>query len=38
MIASAAIEKNIPLLHNDKDIQPIEKHCGLKVLSSNKKN
>ncbi len=38
MIASAAIEKNIPLLHNDKDFQPIEKHCGLKVLSSNKKN
>jgi len=37
MIASAAIEKNIPLLHNDKDFQPIEKHCGLKVLSSNEK-
>lgn len=37
MIASAAIEKDIPLLHNDKDFQPIEKHCGLKVLSSNEK-
>ncbi len=34
MIASAAIENDIPLLHNDKGFQPIEKHCGLKVLSS----
>ena len=37
MIASAAIEKDIPLLHNDKNFQPIEKYCGLKVLSSNEK-
>ena len=35
MIASTAIENDIPLLHNDKDFRPIEKHCGLKVLSSN---
>ena len=35
MIASAAIENDILLLHNDKDFQPIEKHCGLKVLSLN---
>jgi predicted nucleic acid-binding protein len=33
MIASVAIENDIPLLHNDKDFQPIEKHCSLKVLS-----
>jgi predicted nucleic acid-binding protein len=30
MIASVAIENDIPLLHNDKDFQPIEKHCSLK--------
>ena len=32
MIASVAIELNIPLLHNDKDFKPIERHFGLKVL------
>ena len=32
MIASVAIEENIPLLHNDRDFDPIEKHCGLEVL------
>lgn len=32
MIASVAIELNIPLLHNDKDFNPIENHFGLKVL------
>jgi len=37
MIASTAIENDIPLLHNDKDFQPIAKYCGLKVLSSAKK-
>jgi len=31
MIASVAIENNIPLLHNDKDFQPIEKYCGLEI-------
>jgi predicted nucleic acid-binding protein len=30
MIASVAIENDIPLLHNDKDFYPIEKHCRLK--------
>jgi hypothetical protein len=30
MIASVAIENDIPLLHNDKDFKAIEKHCGLK--------
>jgi len=38
MIASVAIENDIPLLHNDKDFQPIEKHCGLKVLSLSDEN
>jgi predicted nucleic acid-binding protein len=37
MIASVAIEDDIPLLHNDKDFQPIERHCGLKVLSLSEK-
>jgi predicted nucleic acid-binding protein len=31
MIAAVAIEHNIPLLHNDRDFDPIEKFCGLKV-------
>ena len=30
MIASVAIENDIPLLHNDKHFDPIEKYCGLK--------
>jgi predicted nucleic acid-binding protein len=30
MIASIAIENEIPLLHNDKDFLPIEKGFGLK--------
>jgi len=30
MIASVAIENDILLLHNDKDFEAIEKHCGLK--------
>ena len=30
MIASVALENDIPLLHNDKDFEAIEKHCGLK--------
>ena len=32
MIASVAIEQNIALLHNDRDFDPIEKLCGLKVV------
>ncbi len=34
MIAAVAIENNIPLLHNDKDFDPMEKHCGLKVVKT----
>ena len=33
MIAAVAIEHSIPLLHNDKDFEPIEKFCGLLVLN-----
>jgi hypothetical protein len=32
MIAAVAIEHKIPLLHNDKDFIPIEKHFDLKCL------
>lgn len=32
MIASVALENNIPLLHNDKDFLSIERYCKLKVL------
>jgi predicted nucleic acid-binding protein len=32
MIASVAIEHDIQLLHNDRDFDPIEEHCGLKTL------
>ena len=37
MIASVAIEHNIALLHNDRDFDPIETHCGLKVVRISKK-
>jgi predicted nucleic acid-binding protein len=33
MIAAVAIKNDIPLLHNDKDFVPIEKHLGLKTLT-----
>jgi predicted nucleic acid-binding protein len=32
MIAGVAIEHNIPLLHNDRDFDPMEKFCGLMVV------
>ena len=34
MIGSVAIENDIILLHNDRDYIPIERHLGLKVLTS----
>jgi len=37
MIASVAIEHEIALLHNDRDFDPIETHCGLKVVRISKK-
>jgi len=32
VIAAVAIEHNIPLLHTDRDFDPIEKFCGLRVV------
>jgi predicted nucleic acid-binding protein len=32
MIAAVAIEYDLPLLHNDRDFDPIEAHCRLKVV------
>ncbi len=32
MIAAVAIEYDLLLLHNDRDFDPMEKHCGLKVI------
>jgi predicted nucleic acid-binding protein len=37
MIASVAIEHDIPLLHNDWDFDPIKAHYGLKVIKISKK-
>ena len=37
MIASVAIEHNTVLLHNDRDFDPIETHCGLKVVRISEK-
>jgi predicted nucleic acid-binding protein len=32
MIAAVAIEHDLPLLHNDRDFDPMKTHCGLKVV------
>ncbi len=37
MIASVALEHNIALLHHDRDFDPMEIHCGLKVVRISKK-
>ena len=34
MIAAIAIKHDIPLLHNDRDYDHIEQHCGLKTIST----
>jgi predicted nucleic acid-binding protein len=31
IIATFCIEHNLPLLHNDRDFDPMEKHLGLIV-------
>jgi len=36
MIASVAIENDIPLLHNDRDFDQIEQHCDLKTIKTGK--
>lgn len=32
MIAAVALEHDVPLVHNDRDFIPIEKHFGLRTL------
>lgn len=31
MIAAVALQHDLPLLHNDRDFDPLEAHCGLRV-------
>lgn len=38
MIAAVAIKHDVPLLHNDRDFDPIEAHCGLKVVKAEGKS
>jgi predicted nucleic acid-binding protein len=33
MIAAVSIEHGVALLHNDRDFDPMETHCGLKVVT-----
>jgi predicted nucleic acid-binding protein len=35
MIASVAIAHKVQLLHNDKDFNAIEDHCGLQTVKAN---
>jgi predicted nucleic acid-binding protein len=37
MIASVAIEHDVPLLHKDRDFDPIETYCELKVVRVSEK-
>ena len=37
MIAAVAIEHDIPLLHNDRDFNPLAEYCGLKILKTPEK-
>ena len=34
MIAAVALEHDVPLLHNDRDFDPIAEHCGLRVVAT----
>lgn len=34
MIAAVCIAHDVPLLHNDRDFDPMEKHCGLKTMKA----
>ncbi len=38
LIAALAIEHGLPLLHHDKDFNPIVKFCGLKVVAIQKQD
>jgi predicted nucleic acid-binding protein len=37
MIAAVAIEHAIPLLHNDRDFNPLAEYCDLKILKTTEK-
>lgn len=37
MIASVAIAHNVQLLHNDRDFNSIEAHCGLQTANTKKR-
>lgn len=37
MIAAVAIQHDIPVLHSDRDFDPIEKHCRLTVVKTARK-
>lgn len=32
IIAAVALRHNVPLLHNDRDFDPLARHCGLMVV------
>ena len=34
MIAAVSIQHSVALLHNDRDFDPMETHCGLKVIKT----
>ncbi|MCY3017992.1 MAG: PIN domain nuclease [Planctomycetota bacterium] len=34
MIAAVSLEHDVPLLHNDRDFDPIAAHCGLRVIEA----
>jgi predicted nucleic acid-binding protein len=36
MIAAVALEYGVALLHNDRDFDPISRHCGLEVVKTGK--
>jgi predicted nucleic acid-binding protein len=37
MIAAVAIDHGIPLLHHDRDFDPISEHCGLNVVKTEER-
>lgn len=37
MIAAVAMEHDLPLLHKDRDFNPIADHCGLKTVKPSEK-
>ncbi len=32
LIAAVSLQHDVPLLHRDRDFDPLERHCGLKVV------